>query len=71
MTTLHTKPQLLQTRLIAHASAILNISAKLAKTPQASHVSGNYCVLAQRRRQITAKLAVQKVGPISFTNYEL
>jgi four helix bundle protein len=37
--TIPTKPQVLQTRLISHASTILNISSKLPKTPQANHVS--------------------------------
>ena len=33
------KPQGLQVRLVAHASAILNISSKLPKSLQANHVS--------------------------------
>jgi four helix bundle protein len=37
--TLPTRPQLLQSRLIAHASTILNVSSKLPKTFQANHVS--------------------------------
>ncbi len=39
MTATPTKPQVLQTRLITHASTILNISSKLPKTQQANHVS--------------------------------
>jgi four helix bundle protein len=34
-----TKPQVLQTRLIAHASTIMNITSTLPKTSQANHVS--------------------------------
>jgi four helix bundle protein len=33
------KPQVLQQRLISHASVILNISSKLPKTVQGNHVS--------------------------------
>src|SRR5215475_7627302 len=39
MTASSTRPQLLQSRLIAHASTILDISSKLPKTFQANHVS--------------------------------
>ena len=39
MNTQISRPQVLQNRLISHAAEILDISATLPKTPQATHVS--------------------------------
>jgi four helix bundle protein len=39
MSTPITRPQALQRRLISHAAALMDISAALPKTPQATHVS--------------------------------
>ena len=39
MSTPITRPQALQRRLISHAAALIDISAALPKTPQATHVS--------------------------------
>jgi four helix bundle protein len=39
MSTTPSRPQVLQVRLISHASAILNLSSKLPRTFQANHVS--------------------------------
>jgi len=39
MNTLKSRPQALQQRLISHAAVLLDISAKLPPTPQATHVS--------------------------------
>jgi hypothetical protein len=65
------KAKALESRLITFAAAILSVSAKLPKTPQARHISNQILRSGTALPQpITAKRAARKADQISFTKWE-
>jgi L-aminopeptidase/D-esterase-like protein len=65
------KPQALQQRLISHAAVLLEISANLPHTPQATHVSRQLLRSGTAAAANTVKRGALKAGRTLFTSSEL